>query len=162
MKDKQIAEARKIARELYEGVKTPHRSCGIAIAETFSFPTAAFQSLRRGGITGCGECGALVAGRLVLGMMLGDPEPTGAVTPALRDAIRRYDALMSVRLNRGAAPDDSNVCNDLTEQFVSFHSKERAGFCTDIAAEVANAVAEVALEFGYALCLSDALGGEGT
>ena len=34
---------------LYEGQKTPHRSCGIALAETFNVPTAPYQSLRRGG-----------------------------------------------------------------------------------------------------------------
>ena len=37
---------------LYEGAVTAHRSCGIALAEAFDRPSAAYQSLRRGGITG--------------------------------------------------------------------------------------------------------------
>ena len=72
---------------LYDGVETPHRSCGIALAETFDRPTAAYQSLRRGGITGKGRCGAVVAGQLLLGELLGDPDPVGKVTPALKQAM---------------------------------------------------------------------------
>src|SRR6188472_4343478 len=75
---------------LYEGKVVPHRSCGIALAETFGLPTRPYQALRRGGITGKGACGAIRAGEHVLGELLGDPDPTGAVTPALRDAITWY------------------------------------------------------------------------
>src|SRR5687767_4207090 len=82
-----IASARDRAYVLYEGIRVPHRSCGIAIAETFGLPTQAYQALRRGGITGAGTCGALRAGEQVLGELLGDPDPTGAVTDALRAAI---------------------------------------------------------------------------
>jgi len=76
-----IAAARDKAFVLYEGVRTPHRSCGIAIAETFSLATPPYQSLRRGGITGKGACGAIRAGEQLLGELLGDPDPTVAVTP---------------------------------------------------------------------------------
>src|SRR5262245_33186577 len=78
--ERYIADARGKAFILYEGVQVRHRSCGIAIAETFGLPTPAYQALRRGGITGAGTCGALRAGEQVLGELLGDPEPTGAVT----------------------------------------------------------------------------------
>ena len=88
--DALVERARWKAFGLYEGVRTPHRSCGIAIAETFGLPTASYQSLRRGGITGAGECGAIVAGRLVLGELLGDPDPNGPVTAALRAAMVEY------------------------------------------------------------------------
>ena len=66
---------------------TPHRSCGIALAATFGRPTAPYQSLRRGGITGDGPCGAIVAGQLLLGELFGDPDPTGPVTATLREAM---------------------------------------------------------------------------
>jgi hypothetical protein len=149
MSDERIRKAREIARVLYAGVVTPHRSCGIAIAETFEYPSAPFQSLRRGGITGCGECGAIVAGRLVLGMMLGDPTPIGPVTPSLKTAMIQFEESMKQRLVRGNTPGSSIVCNDLTSQFDSFQSKERAAFCTDIASLVAGTVAEVALAHGF-------------
>src|SRR3954466_3206500 len=85
-----VAAARDKAFVLYEGVHTPHRSCGIALAETFGLPTPAYQALRRGGITGKGDCGAIRAGEQVLGELLGDPSPTGAVTAILRDAVTWY------------------------------------------------------------------------
>ena len=53
-----IERARAKAFLLYEGKVVPHRSCGIALAETFNLPARPYQCLRRGGITGEGECGA--------------------------------------------------------------------------------------------------------
>src|SRR5512146_1628055 len=85
-----VDAARRVAFTLYEGVRTPHRSCGIALAETFGLGTRPYQALRRGGITGEGECGAIRAGEQVLGELLGDPSPTGAVTDVLRDAVVWY------------------------------------------------------------------------
>ena len=76
-----IDAARQTAHWLYEGVETPHRSCGIALAETFGLPTEPYQAFRKGGITGEGPCGAIQAGMVILGQILGDPDPTGAVTP---------------------------------------------------------------------------------
>ncbi|MFO0745633.1 MAG: C-GCAxxG-C-C family protein [Myxococcota bacterium] len=143
-----VRVAREKARVLYAGVLTPHRSCGIALAETFGRATAPYQSLRRGGILGLGECGAIVAGRLVLGEMLGNPDPTGAVTPALRAAMQDFEALWHQRVDRGRAPGDGIVCNTLTGQFASFTSPERHAFCTDLATEVATCVAEVLLKHG--------------
>ena len=57
---------------------------------TFSLRTAPYQSLRRGGITGAGACGAIKAGELILGEFLGDPDPAGAVTPGPRAASEYY------------------------------------------------------------------------
>src|SRR5512143_171045 len=93
-----IAAARAKAFVLYEGVRTPHRSCGICLAETFGLPTRPYQALRRGGITGAGECGAIKAGELVLGELLGDADPTGPVTEALRRAAVRYREIWHERL----------------------------------------------------------------
>ena len=62
--------------------RVPHYSCGICIAATFGLPTRPFQALRKGGVTGEGKCGAIVAGRLVIGYFLGDPEPHGRAPPA--------------------------------------------------------------------------------
>lgn len=136
-----IERAREHARWLYDGVETPHRSCGISIAETFGLPTAPYQSLRKGGITGCGECGAIKGGELVLGQLLGDPDPRGAVTPQLRQAAFLYRDLWREALDLGDGPAGSIVCNDLTSQFEHFKGPERHAFCTALAAGVADAVA---------------------
>src|SRR5258706_7630061 len=100
-----ITAARDKAFILYEGVRTPHRSCGIALAETFGLPTPAYQALRRGGITGKGDCGAIRAGEQVLGELLGDPDPIGVVTPALRAAVTWYQAAWPARL----VPDQPDI-----------------------------------------------------
>ena len=60
-RDEIVAALREKTRVLYEGKQTPHRSCGIALAEAFDRGTAAYQALRRGGLTGEGQCGAIVA-----------------------------------------------------------------------------------------------------
>lgn len=144
-----VAALREKARVLYEGKVTPHRSCGIALAEAFDRETPAYQSLRRGGLTGEGRCGALVAGELLLGELLGDPDPTGPPRPALRDAIVAYRAEVERRVRTGGAR--TQICNDLVSRFPVFASEERAAFCTDIVATVAEIVAEIAFDRGAAL-----------
>jgi len=131
---------------LYEGARTPHRSCGIALAETFDRPTAAYQSLRRGGITGRGTCGAVVAGQLLLGEFLGDPDPTGKVTPALRAAMQSYDDKIAAELDRGDSPD--LVCNNLTAPHGDFMGPARHHFCTGVVGQVAHIVDAVLREHG--------------
>jgi hypothetical protein len=133
--------ARQTAHVLYEGKETPHRSCGICLAKTFHLPTRPYQSLRKGGITGQGECGAIKAGELIIGEYLGDPDPTGAVTDNLRAAAARYRELWAERLDFGTAPD--HICNNLTAQFEDFHGPQRLNFCTNLAAEVAAIIAQV-------------------
>jgi hypothetical protein len=140
-----IGAARDKAYVLYEGVKTPHRSCGIALAETFGLPTRPYQALRRGGITGKGACGAIRAGEQVLGELLGDPEPTGAVTPALREAVAWYQDAWLTRL-RGGNPDI--VCDHLVRPHGDFMGPARKHFCTNIAADVAALTAEALCRFG--------------
>ena len=141
-----LVRVREKARVLYEGKDVPHHSCGIALAETFSLPTRPYQALRKGGITGEGLCGAVLAGQLVLGELLGDPSPTGQVTPALREAMGQYLATVRERVNRGTSV--TLVCNDLTGQFPEFGSGQRLSFCTDIVVTVAEAVAEVLASHG--------------
>jgi hypothetical protein len=141
-----VARVREKARVLYEGKDVPHHSCGIALAETFSLPTRPYQALRKGGITGEGLCGAVLAGQLVLGELLGDPDPTGQVTPALREAMGQYLAAVRARVNRGKSA--TLVCNDLTGQFAEFGSGKRLSFCTDIVVTVAESVAEVLAAHG--------------
>lgn len=141
-----VAAAESTAFRLYDGVETPHRSCGIAIAETFQRATPAYQALRRGGITGEGQCGAIKAGELVLDELLGDPDPTGAVTDRLRAAMVRYRSLWKERVDTGQAT--GIICNDLTSQFADFRSPERHQFCTRLAATVAGCVAEALAEQG--------------
>jgi len=139
-----IAAARDKAFILYEGVRTPHRSCGIAIAETFSLATPPYQALRRGGITGKGSCGAIRAGEQVLGELLGDPDPTGAVTPELRAAIAWFQDAWLARL-RANNPDI--VCDHLVRPHGDFASPARKAFCTNLAAEVAALAAEALCRF---------------
>src|SRR5438270_2912261 len=139
-----VAAARDKAFILYEGVRTPHRSCGIAIAETFALPTRPYQALRRGGITGKGACGAIRAGEHVLGELLGDPDPTGAVTPALREAIAWFQDAWLARL-RGGNPDI--VCDHLVRPHGDFAGAARKAFCTNIAADVAALTAEALCRF---------------
>jgi hypothetical protein len=129
---------------LYEGVRTPHRSCGIAIAETFNLPTRPYQALRRGGITGKGPCGAIRAGEHVLGELLGDPDPVGAVTPELRDAITWFQDAWLARL-RNNNPDI--VCDHLVRPHGDFAGPARKAFCTNIAADVAALTAEALCRF---------------
>jgi hypothetical protein len=137
---------REKARTLYLGEVVPHHSCGIAVAATFSLPTRPYQALRKGGITGEGLCGAVMAGQLVLGELLGDPDPTGAVTPALREAMTAYLAAVRARVDRRRSA--TLACNDLTGQFADFASAERLAFCTDIVETVAGALAEVLATHG--------------
>ena len=144
--DQIIAAAREKARVLYEGKRVAHRSCGIALAETFNVPTRPYQSLRRGGITGEGQCGAIKAGELILGEIFGDPDPVGPVTQALRKAVVYYQTAIAARVDRGGSP--TIICNDLTQRFQDFKSHERQEFCTGIAATVAEALAETILKYG--------------
>lgn len=141
-----IQSAKERTHLLYEGTEVAHRSCGISLAETFDRPTAPYQSLRRGGITGEGQCGAIKAGELILGEIFGDPDPTGKVTPELLQAIVRYQELWKQRVDKGSAT--SIICNDLTGQFDDFFSAERHHFCTDLASTVSECIATVLTEMG--------------
>lgn len=134
---------------LYEGSETPHRSCGIALAETFGRPTAVYQSLRRGGITGQGTCGAVMAGHLLLGEFLGDPDPVGPVTDRLRAAAVRYWQRIEHELDRG--PATTFICNDMTAPHGDFRGPERHRFCTRIVSQVAQLVDETLREQGIAV-----------
>jgi hypothetical protein len=143
-----VAAARAKAFILYEGVRTPHRSCGIAIAETFTLPTRPYQVLRRGGITGKGACGAIRAGEHVLGELLGDPAPTGAVTPVLRDAVAWFqDAWVERIFGRPRGDNPDIVCDHLVRPHGDFMGPARKAFCTNIAADVAALAAEALCRF---------------
>ncbi len=126
---------------LFAGDETPHRSCGIAIAEAFGRRTLAYQGLRRGGITGQGTCGAVLGGRLVLGELLGDPEPTGAVTEALRRATVAYERRIQEELDHGPSVD--LTCNRMTAPHGDFAGPARTTFCRSLVAQVAQLVDEL-------------------
>lgn len=138
--------ARQKAFLLYEGRQTPHRSCGIALAETFDLPTAPYQALRRGGLTGCGACGVVMGARLILGQLFGDPDPTGPVTPALRVAMGELEVRWPQRLGLARGTGDAAiVCNTLVAPFEVFAGPQRASFCTRLATEAATLLAEIVL-----------------
>jgi hypothetical protein len=141
-----VRALREKARVLYEGNEVPHRSCGVALAETFARDPRPYLTLRRGGLTGEGLCGAVLAGQMVLGELLGGDDFTAAAPAALRDALARYRGAIAERLRTGDAA--SLVCNDLVRPFLIFQSDERAAFCTDIAATVAEIVAEILVDAG--------------
>jgi len=141
-----VAAARDKAFVLYEGARTPHRSCGIALAETFGLPTPAYQALRRGGITGKGTCGAIRAGEQVLGELLGDPSPTGMVTPELRSAVGWYQDAWHARMFAAQAAPDI-VCDSLVRPHGDFMGPARKAFCTNLAADVAALTAEALCRF---------------
>ena len=140
-----VERARDVAFTLYEGVRVPHRSCGISLAETFRLPTRPYQALRKGGITGEGACGAIRAGEQVIGELVGDPDPTGMVTPALREAVIWYQRAWPRRVDRGDSPDI--VCNNLVRRHGEFMGPARKAFCTSLAAEVAALTAEALVRF---------------
>ncbi|MBX3160779.1 MAG: hypothetical protein KF773_32740 [Deltaproteobacteria bacterium] len=143
-----VKAARAKAFVLYEGTRTPHRSCGIALAETFDLPTPAYQALRRGGITGKGACGAIRAGEQVLGELLGDPDPTGTVTPALRAAVTWYQAAWPARLFTASTTDAPDIiCDHLVRPHGDFAGPARKAFCTNLAADVAALAAEALCRF---------------
>ena len=85
-----IERARAKATILYEGKETAHRSCGICLAETFALPWRPYQALRRGGITGEGSCGAVRAGEMVLGELLGPDGPTDPPPERLKIGMQYY------------------------------------------------------------------------
>ena len=91
----------------------------------------------------------MVAGQLVLGEVLGDPDPTGAVTPALRAAMRRYVDRVEAELDRGASPD--LVCAHMTAPHGDFAGAARHAFCTRVVAQVAQLVDETLREAGAAV-----------
>ena len=138
--------ARSKALILYKGEEVPHHSCGIAVAATFSLPTRPYQALRRGGITGCGQCGAIRGGEQVLGELLGDPDPAGPTTDALRAAVTWYQSEVERRIDKGTSAD--YICNNMTGQFAEFRSPERHQFCTGVTAQVAELTAEALVRFG--------------
>lgn len=147
-----VAAIREKARILYEGKQVPHRSCGMALAETFDLPTRPYHALRRGGLTGVGTCGAVLAGQLVLGELFGAPGATAPTSPVLLEAMRRYQAEVARRVPAG--PGGTLVCNDLTSPFPEFLSEARAGMCTGLAATVAEIVAEIVVDLGGPLTVT--------
>ena len=80
----------------------------------------------------------------MLGELLGDPDPTGAVTPALREAIAWFQDAWLARL-RGGNPDI--VCDHLVRPHGDFAGAARKAFCTNIAADVAALTAEALCRF---------------
>lgn len=155
MESKRVGQAREKALILYEGIRVPHYSCGICIAATFELPTRPFQALRKGGVTGEGECGAIVAGRLALGYFLGDPNPTGPLRPELLEAMVHYERRWKERTEPGQALARGEkadiICNTLVGYLVEdFWGEERMRHCTRLAAEVAACVAETLEKYGVA------------
>lgn len=147
-----IAAARARAELLYLGEAVAHRSCGIALAETFGLPTRSYQSLRRGGLTGEGTCGALQAGILVLGELLGDPNPTGMPTPALRAAITTYRAEVGAQVEGSL----ESSCNVRTARFAEFQSHPRLVACTELAAIAAAGVAAALYDAAHTVPIPEA------
>ncbi|MCC7492552.1 MAG: hypothetical protein IT204_09410 [Fimbriimonadaceae bacterium] len=144
-----IEAARTTAEALYAGEVVAHRSCGVAVAETFSRPVRAYSVLRRGGLDGTHECGAVRAGELVLAELLGSDDPSGPVPEPLLAAIEEYRERCRQTLDAG--PSGLYICNELTAMFTDFQVPPRRRYCTSMASKVAATVAEVALRHGAEL-----------
>ena len=82
---------------------------------------------------------------MLLGELLGDPDPTAAVTEELRAAMDWYQEQIPLRFDRGSAPD--YVCNHLTAPLGDFMGTERKQFCTTLTSEVAALTLEAVLRF---------------
>ena len=142
-----IEQARLKAHILYEGKQTEHRSCGVCLAETFDLPWRPYQALRRGGITGEGACGAIRAGEMILGELLGPDGPGDPVSDRLKGGITYYQRKWNEIQDREGWRD--TICNTLTAPFADFQSPARAGFCTSMASRAAALVAETLIRFDY-------------
>lgn len=141
-----VRRAREKAFVLYEGKQVAHRSCGICLAETFGVPWRAYEALRRGGLTGEGTCGAIRAGEMVLGDLLGPAGPSDPPTEAMREAFRFYqDRWKEIQAKAGWK---DTVCNNLVAPHGDFKGPARAGFCTNMAADAAELVAEAMVRAG--------------
>lgn len=142
-----IRAARDKAEILYEGKRTPHRSCGICLAETFGVAWQPYQALRRGGLTGEGSCGAIRAGEMILGELLGPEEPTDPAGEKLRDAMIYYQQRWK-EIQQAEGWRDT-ICNTLTAPLGEFHGERRASFCTNMAADAAALVAETLVRLDH-------------
>ena len=80
----------------------------------------------------------------MLGELLGDPSPTGAVTPALRDAVSWYQVAWRARL---VPTQPDIVCDNLVRPHGDFMGPARKAFCTSLAADVAALTAEALCRF---------------
>lgn len=142
-----IEAARAKALVLYEGKVTAHRSCGICLAETFGLPWRPYEALRRGGITGEGACGAIRAGEMILGDLLGPESAVDPAPEAMKEAIAFYQRRWNERQAEAGWRD--TICNTLTAPFGDFHTEPRAEFCTSMAADAAALVAETLVRAGH-------------
>lgn len=82
----------------------------------------------------------------MLGELLGDPSPTGPPTDALKVAAARYRAAIAAKIDLAV----DTACNARTARFPTFAGPARLGYCTSLAAIVAETVAEVAWDAGAA------------
>lgn len=86
----------------------------------------------------------MMAGVLVLGELLGDPDPTGMPTAELRRAIPMYREKIKEKLDLQV---DSS-CNARVAAQGDFGGTVRKRYCTELASLVAETVAEVLWELG--------------
>lgn len=138
MSSQRILQAREISRAYYTSQFGAHYSCGITIGMTFGLDPKSYRSLRKGGILGFSECGALKAGEMVLGEFLGDPDPAGPVPERLLEAVTEYRQRLA---DAGYEPYGS--CHTFTSRFAAFDSEERRSSCADLVEFVAGTVADI-------------------
>lgn len=148
-----VEAARRVAECLYRGERVEHRSCGVAVAETFGLNPMPYLVLRRGGLTGEQDCGAVRAGEMALAELIANGQYLGQTPEPLQAAIHDYRAVVRERIGR--RPDESLICNSLLEPFGDMASPARWSHCTSLAAEVAALVAEIALRYGADVRVTD-------
>lgn len=148
--DEVIAAARQTAEALYRGERIEHRSCGVAVAVTFGLNPVPYSILRRGGLTGERECGALRGGEMALTELMSGDQHLG-LPDGLKDAVTEYRERSHHELLDGR---EDTTCNGLVRLFDDFDSAERKSHCTTLASQVAGLVAELALKYGAAVTVA--------
>ena len=82
---------------------------------------------------------------MVLGEYLGDPNPTGAMTDALKNGMAHYRRLLA---EAGLAPLAIITCDHLVQNYPDFMGDDRKAFCADLVVKVTEMVEQVLEEQG--------------
>ena len=133
------------AHDLYCGERLTKRASGVAIAETFGRRVTAYHGLSHGGFNGDGECGAIIAGRLVLAEFLGNSDPKEIKEGILVEAVLRYQQQIARRVQGRGSTDF--VCSSLIAAYDDYSDPERLHFCCRLVSEVSRILAEILIDY---------------
>ena len=133
------------AHDLYGGERLTKRGSGVTIAETFGRRVTAYHGLSRGGFNGEGECGATIAGRLILAEFLGNSDPKEINDGTAVEAITRYQGEIQRRIQGRGSTDF--ICNSLIAAYEDYNDPQRLKFCCQLVCEVTRILAEILIDY---------------